>query len=790
MKLLILFFYIILFSAGTYCQQITCADSSYRIRYAFDGEGTIFTSNSPDTIGKNYFCGQYQFGQTPGLALMKTTWGDSIIWAKKIFSNGIPLDCTNSSTAPNGTLILTGNYGGAQGNKPELLICKADTNGVVFWIKRYSYSQNHLNFDTYPKHILITNNAIYLNIILNNIYSVVAKLDLDGNIIWSTAFSMKPLPSGQQTNTFIVGAPVLYNNAVIIYGNSGISINNSPGITTITKLNESDGSFIESIGDKIVTNTTIKGTLAQHINYNNDKTFTLSGYTIFDNFGTITNSSDVFYSLLDTNFNNIKSYYFKNPFLDGTQIFDFNKTNHHALLANDGRFGKGNEKYFFTFDKDYNIIRSRKFLIPNYLPVNYGMKLDDKQNIHFIFQGIENAKLVTEYARISNLAPSGTLGCFGKDTSILTRIPFTLTKTPFVWDNIQSNVITSNNVPYTEDTAIVTKELVCKIVSRCDSVHINGPASTCVGSPVRYTVSKNNGCFKNLDWAIDTAFANIINTEGDSAITISFKKSFSGYIHAALTDCVVKDSFLVKAVTPVPRSLINHTDSVLCPGKTLLLTANSGFTNYLWQGNTTGTQFTISSPGVYTLTANDSCGTLKKDSITVIATDTSFTVTPATQTICLYDTAFIQLPADISNISWQPFTNALLRNTSLVTYPSQTTLYTITAQRQPNCTFSKTAEVIIKICPQTVFIPNAFTPNKNGVNDIFKPIISQPVAFYQFVIYNRYGQIIFTSNNQYTGWDGTFKTKPQPMGGYMYQCNYRFAGKTQQMLKGFFILVR
>ncbi|HAO46795.1 MAG TPA: hypothetical protein DCQ97_07715, partial [Chitinophagaceae bacterium] len=141
-------------------------------------------------------------------------------------------------------------------------------------------------------------------------------------------------------------------------------------------------------------------------------------------------------------------------------------------------------------------------------------------------------------------------------------------------------MLVSNPVIFTEDTALVTKQLVCKIVSYCDSIHINGPDSACIGQPIRYTITKNNGCFKNMDWNIDTTVADIVAMEGDSAITLRFKKS--GYINAAISGCVVRDSFFV-TVVPSPAIKLLNRDSLLCPGKTIVLIASPGFTTYVWQ---------------------------------------------------------------------------------------------------------------------------------------------------------------------------------------------------------------
>ena len=68
----------------------------------------------------------------------------------------------------------------------------------------------------------------------------------------------------------------------------------------------------------------------------------------------------------------------------------------------------------------------------------------------------------------------------------------------------------------------------------------------------------------------------------------------------------------------------------------------------------------------------------------------------------------------------------------------------------------------------TVFVPNAFTPNGDGKNDLLRPIAVGMVRIDYFQIYNRWGQLVFsTSTNEY-GWDGTIAGKVQPSGTYVW----------------------
>ena len=67
------------------------------------------------------------------------------------------------------------------------------------------------------------------------------------------------------------------------------------------------------------------------------------------------------------------------------------------------------------------------------------------------------------------------------------------------------------------------------------------------------------------------------------------------------------------------------------------------------------------------------------------------------------------------------------------------------------------------------------------------PIASQQLVDRSWILGR---QTIFESSNQNIGWDGSYKGKQQPMGGYIYQCSYKFNGGVQKMVKGYFILIR
>lgn len=71
----------------------------------------------------------------------------------------------------------------------------------------------------------------------------------------------------------------------------------------------------------------------------------------------------------------------------------------------------------------------------------------------------------------------------------------------------------------------------------------------------------------------------------------------------------------------------------------------------------------------------------------------------------------------------------------------------------------------------TLYIPNSFTPNGDGINDVFIPVIKDELS-YDFQIFDRWGNTIFHSTNDQEAWDGTFHGQKSPDGTYVYQLNY------------------
>ena len=89
-----------------------------------------------------------------------------------------------------------------------------------------------------------------------------------------------------------------------------------------------------------------------------------------------------------------------------------------------------------------------------------------------------------------------------------------------------------------------------------------------------------------------------------------------------------------------------------------------------------------------------------------------------------------------------------------------------------------------------VTFPSAFTPNGDGLNDTYRPILSGDVAQYILRIYNRKNQLVFQTTHPEEAWDGTLRGTPQPHGAYFCLIQYIMVDGEKKSAKGEFLLLR
>jgi len=134
--------------------------------------------------------------------------------------------------------------------------------------------------------------------------------------------------------------------------------------------------------------------------------------------------------------------------------------------------------------------------------------------------------------------------------------------------------------------------------------------------------------------------------------------------------------------------------------------------------------------------------------------------------------------ADCSNPVVSPYTN---------------TIYTVTVSQpssNPGVTCSATASLDVTVTPFTpVFVPNAFSPNGDGNDDVFK-VYGDNISAVSMKIFNRWGELVFESTNSLQGWDGRYKGVIQEPNVYVYDIIVTFLDYSQSEKIGSVTLLR
>ena len=133
--------------------------------------------------------------------------------------------------------------------------------------------------------------------------------------------------------------------------------------------------------------------------------------------------------------------------------------------------------------------------------------------------------------------------------------------------------------------------------------------------------------------------------------------------------------------------------------------------------------------------------------------------------LCQGETFIISPTTNTTDYTWQD-------GSRTGSYTATTTgLYRIIAQ---NGCGRDTAEmnIVFDPCPCALLLPNAFTPNGDGVNDNFRPLHACDMESYSMTIFNSYGEKIFFSTNPLKGWDGKLKNSLLKQGNYVWSVSY------------------
>lgn len=276
----------------------------------------------------------------------------------------------------------------------------------------------------------------------------------------------------------------------------------------------------------------------------------------------------------------------------------------------------------------------------------------------------------------------------------------------------------------------------------------------------------------------DLAGAKFLWNTGHSENSFSVSQPGTYWLEATQNNCTKRDSILI-SYKPLPRVFLGN-DTTVCEGSPLSLNATYPGATYLWQNHFTGPVLHVTKPGRYIVAVNlDAC--ISKDTIDVIYKyKPAFTLGNDTA-ICTGQV--IVLRPNISAVSylWQDGSSSPEYR---VSGPGT---YSLTVT---NICGSATSAITFEHGLCELYLPNAFTPNGDGLNDLFRVKYPGFIKTFEMIIYNRFGQVIFKTNDPRIGWDGTFRNELQPAGVYPWKIKLVNTDNEEKSAKGTVSILR
>jgi gliding motility-associated-like protein len=218
-------------------------------------------------------------------------------------------------------------------------------------------------------------------------------------------------------------------------------------------------------------------------------------------------------------------------------------------------------------------------------------------------------------------------------------------------------------------------------------------------------------------------------------------------------------------------------DTVLCGGPIIISTKNKAY-KYSWSTGEYGDQIKIDKPGIYWVKANNK-GCYVTDTFKVTLLNGVVPNFGKELLICKNESnriLSVKAPSDVK-LYWSTGANTSSINTN------KEGVYWVKSTSK-NCGI-KTDSVTVKYknCDCDTYIPNSFTPNDDERNDLFYPVFQCEYSYFSITITDRWGNIVYTSNNINGKWDGKFKSNPCPDDVYVYRIEAIQKGNDKKIIK-------
>lgn len=236
-------------------------------------------------------------------------------------------------------------------------------------------------------------------------------------------------------------------------------------------------------------------------------------------------------------------------------------------------------------------------------------------------------------------------------------------------------------------------------------------------------------------------------SDGSTGSNISVTEGGTYWALAENNGCTFSDTLEV-TFTPRPYLNLSGTES-LCPEEEGMLIAESN-APIIWSTGETDMEIVVDRPGQFTAIATNEAECSTQESIFVNGLDLP-RIDPVEDLVICQEEGFVVASAESSDNAGLIWSNGSTGSSSGITLEGD---YFVELENECGLT-SREFTVELEECFDLFFLPNAFTPDGDGLNDIFKPKIGTHVSF-EMRIFNRNGEVVFESKDPDKGWNGSF----------------------------------
>lgn len=384
-----------------------------------------------------------------------------------------------------------------------------------------------------------------------------------------------------------------------------------------------------------------------------------------------------------------------------------------------------------------------------------------------------------------------------------------------------STAITPPSICY-NTPGVYTTQLIVMDTQGADTMSITITVDSCYAPPVAdfgtasYTIC-NNDCINFADsstnnpltwqWAFGGgAVPSSSTAQNPTGICFPNFGTFPVTLTVTNPAGVSTSTQMITVLNCSPPIVSFGSPNKVCQGACIPVNNNTFYADtYLWDApGATPSTSTLEEPGSFcfdtagtytiTLTATNAYGTNSFSKTIIVDTFPIIEAFPDMIGISIGSSADLYVVANGTvDIAWETIDTASIGDTTLANVTVTPTapgvvMYYVYATGNNGCTNRDSVIVEVNLA-DVIGVPNAFSPNGDGFNDYLK-VLGPGIVSMKLIVYNRYGQEIFTSTNQETGWDGRHNGKASDPGVFAWYLEYELENGYKGLKKGNVSLIR